>query len=322
MASKSAVSIWRRQTGWFILGMRPLPQWREVGPASRLHRGRRTDTYVPETLRWVGRLLAGPVLIVSLVLGFNLVTLHFDFIASAGPAEDQGLAIMKEQERVNSGYRDEIGRYKMTLVNANGDRTERIMERRTLEGVKEGDKILVVFQAPPDINGTALLTHQHKAGDDDQWLYLPGLRRIKRIASSTRSNSFVGSEYTYEDLTPLELTKYTFRYLRDETIDGVALWVVETVPRFKDSAYSRSEVFIRKDNHQTIRINFYERKGALLKVGRFDGWTKVDGKWWRARIGRIENAQTKRSTSLETLDLKIGAGLSRGDFTTQALERQ
>ena len=243
-------------------------------------------------------------------------------IASAGPAEDQGLAIMKEQERVDRGYRDEIGRYKMTLINASGDRIERILERRTLEGSKGGDKILVVFQTPPDIKGTALLTHQNKAGDDDQWLYLPGLRRIKRIASSTRSSSFVGSEFTYEDLSPLELTKYTFRYVRDETIDGAAIWVVETVPRFKDSAYSRSELSVRKDNYQTILIKFHDKKGNPLKMMRFEGWTKVDAKWWRARISRIENVQTKRSTWLETLDLRIGAGLSGGDFTTHALERQ
>jgi predicted RND superfamily exporter protein len=242
--------------------------------------------------------------------------------AGAGPADDRGLAIMTEQDRINSGFQTEITLYKMVLMNAQGDRSERIMEFRTLEGVTEGDKTLIIFKAPPDISGTGLLTHQNRIGDDDQWLYLPALRRVKRIASANRGSSFVGSEFTYEDLTPLELNKYRHKYLRDDMVGDQPVWVVEAVPQFKDSGYSRMEMFVRKDNHQTARTNFYEKKGdQLKKIGTFEGWSKVDGKWWRARSVRMDNTQTRKSTLLETVEAKIGVSLSARDFTARALEK-
>jgi len=228
---------------------------------------------------------------------------------------------MTEQDRIKRGFQTEISLYKMTLINANGDRSERTLEFRTLEGVAEGDKTLIIFKAPPDISGTGLLTHQNRSGEDDQWLYLPALRRIKRIASSNRASSFVGSEFTYEDLTPLELVKYRFKLLREDAVGDQPVWVVESVPQFKDSGYSRMELFVRKDNHQTVRTNFYDRKGDQMKVGSFEGWSKVDGRWWRARTVRMENLQTRKSTSLETLEIKIGVGLAARDFTTRALEK-
>jgi len=228
---------------------------------------------------------------------------------------------MKEKERINRGFKSEVAMYRMVLITADGDRSERVMEFKLLEGLgKEGDKTLIVFTAPPDIRGTGLLTHQNKGGDDDQWLYLPALRRVRRIASANRTGSFVGSEFTYEDLVPLDLDRYAFKYLRDDAVGEAKVWVVEGTPRFKDSGYSRLELFVDRESYQTLQINFYDRRGELLKTARFEDWTKADGKWWRARLVRMENLQTRRSTALETQQVKVGAGLSAGDFTTRALE--
>jgi hypothetical protein len=228
---------------------------------------------------------------------------------------------MEEQRRVNSGYKDELVVYKMVLVNAKGDRSERSLEVRTLEGPAVGDKTLVIFKDPPDVRGTTLLTHENRAGDDDQWLYLPALRRARRIATANRAGSFVGSELAYEDLVPNEITKYQYKYLRDDTLDGVPVWMVESVPRTKDSGYSRREIFVRRDNHQTVRVIFYDRKGERLKVGRWDGWSQIAGKRWQPRAIRMENTQTGKSTILEVTDVKIGNGYSPDDFSTRALER-
>jgi Outer membrane lipoprotein-sorting protein len=241
-------------------------------------------------------------------------------LSQVDAAEDRGLSIMEEQRRINSGYRDELVLFKMILVNAKGDRSDRSLEQRTLEGHDAGDKTLLIFRDPPDVRGTTLLIHENQAGDDDQWLYLPALRRSRRIASSNKSSSFVGSEFAYEDLTPNEVTKHQYKYLREEMLDGVPVWVIESVPRFKDSGYSRRELFVRQDNHQMARVNGYDRKGQLLKVGRWDGWWKVMDKRWRARSLRIENVQSGKSTILEILDVKIGNGYSSSDFSTRALE--
>ena len=240
--------------------------------------------------------------------------------AGGSLAQDRGLAIMEEQRRINSGYRDELVQYKMILINAKGERSERSLEMRTLEGLDTGDKILLIFQDPPDVRGTTLLTHENRAGDDDQWLYLPALRRARRIASSNRSSSFVGSELAYEDLVPNEISKNQHQYLREDTVEGVPVWVIESAPRFKDSGYSRRELFVRRDNHQMARVNFFDRKGQLLKVARWDGWWKVTSRRWRARSLRVENVQNRKSTVLEILDVKIGNGYSPGDFSVRALE--
>lgn len=241
-------------------------------------------------------------------------------ISRAGAAEDRGLTIMVEQRRINGGYRDELVLYRMILVNAKGDRSERSLELRTLEGPETGDKTLLIFKDPPDVRGTTLLTHENRAGDDDQWLYLPALRRSRRIGSSNKSSSFVGSELAYEDLAPNEVTKHQYKYLREEILDGVPVWVIESTPRFKDSGYSRRELFVRQDNHQMARMNCYDRKGQLLKVGRWNGWWKVLDKRWRARSLRIENIQTGKSTILDVIDVKLGNGYSPSDFSARALE--
>ncbi len=241
-------------------------------------------------------------------------------ISHVSAAEDRGLTIMEDRRRINSGYRDELVLYKMVLVNAKGDRSERSLELRTLEGPDAGDKTLLIFRDPPDVRGTALLTHENRGGDDDQWLYLPALRRSRRIGSSNKSNSFVGSELAYEDLAPNEVTKHQYKYLREETLDGVPVWVIESAPRFKDSGYSRRELFVRQDNHQMARVNHYDLKGQLFKVGRWDGWWKVMDKWWRARTLRMENVQSGKSTILEVIDVKIGNGFSPADFSARALE--
>ena len=251
-----------------------------------------------------------------------LASLFFRPAMMTGPlaADDRGLSIMEEQRRVNSGYRDEMVLFTMTLLNAKGDRSERTLEMRTLEGPEGGDKTLLIFKDPPDVRGTTLLSHENRTGDDDQWLYLPALRRARRIASSNRSSSFVGSELAYEDLVPNEVTKHQYKYLREEVVDGVPVWMIESTPRFKDSGYSRRELFVRKDNYQMARANFYDPKGQLLKVARWAGWWKVTAKRWRARSLRVENVQTGKSTILEVIDVKIGNGYPPGDFSVRALE--
>ena len=256
---------------------------------------------------------------VAVVLLATLIVLQLG-ISRVGAADDRGLTIMEEQRRINSGYRDELVLYRMILVNAKGDRSERALELRVLEGPEAGDKTLLIFKDPPDVRGTTLLTHENHAGDDDQWLYLPALRRSRRIGSSNKASSFVGSELAYEDLAPNEVTKQQYKYLREETLDGVRVWVIESAPRFKDSGYSRRELFVRQDNHQTARVNHYDRKGQLLKVARWDGWWKVMDKRWRARSFRMENVQSGKSTILEVIDVKLGNGYSPSDFSARALE--
>ena len=157
--------------------------------------------------------------------------------ASAPPAaaetpEEKGLRIAGEAVLRDEGFGDSEVALTMVLRNRHGEESVRRFRTRTLELIDDGDKTLSVFDEPADVRGTALLTHTHKTGDDDQWLYLPALKRVKRIGSSNRSGSFVGSEFSYEDLSSQEVEKYTYRWLREEPCPGAPELACQVTERF------------------------------------------------------------------------------------------
>ena len=155
--------------------------------------------------------------------------------AVAETSEEKGYAIAARSDRSDRGFANSTVELKMVLRNKAGKQTTRTLSIRTLEIPDEnvGDKSLIVFDTPADIKGTALLSHAKILDPDDQWLYLPALKRIKRISSVNKSGPFVGSEFAFEDFTALELNKYTYRYMREETLDGLTCDVVERVPRLR-----------------------------------------------------------------------------------------
>ncbi|RWX45914.1 hypothetical protein VT99_12471, partial [Candidatus Electrothrix marina] len=142
-------------------------------------------------------------------------------ISLAETPEEKGLAIVMEAERRDQGFGDLVSDMVMILRNKNGQESRREMANKVLEVQDDGDKSLSLFRTPRDIRGTALLTFSHKSGDDEQWLYLPALKRVKRINSRNKSGSFVGSEFSYEDISSQEVEEYTYKYLRDEELDGI-----------------------------------------------------------------------------------------------------
>jgi hypothetical protein len=138
----------------------------------------------------------------------------------AETAEDKGLALAIEADRRDSGYGDSTADMLMILRNKHGQESRREMRYRTLEVENDGDMSLTIFDSPKDVKGTAFLNYTHKVGDDDQWLYLPALKRVKRISSSNKSGSFMGSEFAYEDIANQEVEKYTYKWLRDEIYEN------------------------------------------------------------------------------------------------------
>ncbi len=132
----------------------------------------------------------------------------------AETAEQQGLAIAREADLRDSGYVAYTNDVKMILRNKHGRESIREIRSKTLEVENDGDKSLTVFDRPRDVKGTALLSFTHKEGPDDQWLYLPALKRVKRIASDNKSGPFMGSEFAYEDITSQEVEKYTYKFIR------------------------------------------------------------------------------------------------------------
>jgi len=176
-----------------------------------------------------------------------------------------------------------------------------------------GDRSLVVFDSPNDIKGTALLSHARILEPDDQWLFLPALKRVKRISSANKSGPFVGSEFAFEDFTALELNKYDYAWVDEEEIDGLPTDVVERSPRYENSGYSRQLSWVDREISQVRRVEFYDRRGDLLKTLTLSDYREYDGVWRSHRM-EMRNHQTGKSTDLVYGGYRFDTGLDDDDF--------
>ncbi|WP_456448800.1 outer membrane lipoprotein-sorting protein [Thiolapillus sp.] len=251
-----------------------------------------------------------------------LVLLVFSaFSAMAETPEEKGLAIAREVDARDTGWGDFRASMSMLLKNRHGEESLRQMRVKGLEVENDGDKSLIVFDQPRDVKGTALLTFSHKVKDDDQWLYLPALKRVKRIASRNKSGPFMGSEFAFEDLASQEVEKYTYKFIRDDELDGKPVFVMERYPVSKYSGYTRQLAWIDRERYIPLKIEFYDRKNALLKVLVFRGYQQYLDKYWRADEMFMDNKQTGKSTLLTWKDYQFRTGLKDSDFTRNSLKR-
>ena len=241
---------------------------------------------------------------------------------SAETPEEKGYNVFKEAEDRDEGYTDNQAEMLMILKNKQEATSEREMSVKSLEGKgDEGDMSLMVFLSPRDQKGTALLTHQHTKRDDDQWLYLPALKRVKKIASSKKSGPFMGSEFSFEDIGGQSIEDYTYKYLKDETYEGQDCFVVESYPVDKNSGYTRVVSWVDKEHYRTLKSEFYDRKSSHLKTLTTDGFKQYEGKYWRPSELLMVNHQTGRSTVLKQTNIEFKTGLSESDFNKNSLKR-
>ncbi len=241
----------------------------------------------------------------------------------AETAEGKGFEIAARSDRSDRGFSDSQVELKMILRNAKGQESVRDMSQKILEIPDEnlGDKSLVVFNSPADIYGTALLSHAKILDPDDQWLYLPALKRIKRISSVNKSGPFVGSEFAFEDFTSLELNKYSYRYIGEEPCGDLICDVVERTPLYEYSGYTKQISWVDQSVYQTRKVDFYDRKGALLKTLAFENYREYEGGIWRAHTLKMVNHLTGKSTDLIFSDFTFKTGLDDNDFQKGVLRR-
>ena len=242
------------------------------------------------------------------------------FAEDATP-EEVGLNIARETDKRAQGYGNFTARQTMVLRNKQGQESTRSLRVKVLEVEGDGDKSLFVFDEPRDVEGTAFLIHAHKTEADDQWLYLPALKRVKRISSSNRSGSFMGSEFSYEDMGAQELEKYTYRYLRDEACGELTCTVIERVPTDRKSGYSRQLVWQDRDELRTWKVEYYDRKDAHLKTLTMAGYAQYLDSYWQAGEMTMVNHLTGKSTDLSWSDYQFRTDLNERDFTQTGLKR-
>jgi outer membrane lipoprotein-sorting protein len=242
---------------------------------------------------------------------------------TAHPAtpEERGLEIATEVDRRDTGWQDMQASMTMLLRNKQGEESLRYMQTQSLEVRDDGDKTLIVFDRPRDVKGTALLSYSHKTGPDDQWLYLPALKRVKRIASKNKSGPFMGSEFAYEDLSSQEIEKYTYKYLQEATLDGRTTFLIERDPVDPNSGYTYQRVWIDQARYIPLKIEFYDRKRALLKTLEFRDYRQYLDRYWRADEMFMQNHQTAKSTLLTWEAYRFHTGLQESDFNRNSLKR-
>ncbi|HEU5076166.1 MAG TPA: outer membrane lipoprotein-sorting protein [Polyangiaceae bacterium] len=239
-------------------------------------------------------------------------------VALATSPEQAGLAVSKRVDSANDGWGSERATLEMVLVNAHGDRTKRKLSARSIEVDADGDRSLIEFDWPPDVKGTRILTWTHKKGDDDQWLFLPVMNRVKRISGGNKSGSFMGSEFAYEDLSSHEIEKYKHWLLGEPKLEARKTWKLQRVPLDTRSGYKRLVVWLDQEYMGPLRIDYYDRKDELLKTATFSGYQKFDA-YWRAGSVSMVNHQTKKQSHLTFLQRHLNARLKAQDFESDAL---
>jgi len=237
--------------------------------------------------------------------------------------EARGRQVAEEAERRDQGFGDTVTEITMRLTSTDGRVRERRLTWQILENpdATDGDKSLTVFHEPRDIAGTAFLSFTHIGQDDDQWLYLPALKRVKRIASANKTSSFMGSELAYEDLLSDEVDKFDYRWLRDDPCGDLLCFVIERTPRYENSGYSKQILWLDQTDYRAMIIEYYDLRERHQKTLVLDDYRLYLDRFWRAHEYRMENHLTQKRTLLSFSPYEFQTGLTEQAFDPSSLRR-
>lgn len=239
------------------------------------------------------------------------------------PDIDAYQVIFNEDEQEDGD--DQTSDLEMTLINKKGqERIRKVMSYRKDYG--DDDKSVMFFLEPADVKDTAFLSWNYDDAekDDDQWLYLPALKKVRRISSSNKDDYFMGTDFTYNDMGDREIDDYTYTHLEPEVIDGIECYHIERLPKNKDvikeTGYDRTEVWIRPDNWIMVKAVFYDRKLKLLKELTVSDIDQIDG-IWTAHTLFMNNIQKKHKTVFKMSNVRYNTGLDDDLFSQRRIQK-
>lgn len=254
-----------------------------------------------------------------ILIALMLAAAGFD-VPGADDAAARGQAIAEAAHQKNEGFGDLQAVAEMHIRNGRGSEAVRALKIRILDLPGKSSRGLTVVSAPKDVKGTALLTHTDEKGENEQWLYLPGLARVKRIAASGKSGPFMGSEFSFEDFSAQLPDKYFFKLLREEKLNNKDCYVLERRPRdAQSSSYAYQHVWLDTEELRLQKVDFYDQQNTLAKTLSVSGYQLYKNKYWRASTLLMRNARTGAETELDWKDLQFGAGLTERDFDVNSL---
>lgn len=242
--------------------------------------------------------------------------------ANAENTNKKGFEIIEKMDTAYSGFVDSKVNLKMEITNRQGKTSKRNMHSMGLEGEnRNGNKTLLIFDKPRDVKGTVLLTWTHKDNDDSQWIYLPAMKRVKRISSNSKTSPFMGSAFTFEDFRPQEIEKYTYEYKKDEIYNGKDCFVVTRYPIYKKSGYKFQHLWIDKEAYTIQKIEMYDKKGKFVKTLTLRKYKKYLSKFWRASELYMEDHKKGKTTLLIFVDYQFQTGITNNIFSKNGIKR-
>ncbi len=232
--------------------------------------------------------------------------------------------IAKRVKQNSDGYGSSKSIIEMTLIDQAKNEAKRVIKSISYENKvnngKDGDKSLMEFISPLDVKGTKFLSHEKINKNNNQWLYLPALKRVKRINSKNKSGSFMGSEFSYEDISSREILKYTYSSKVDKAeVDGISCYVYERFPKDKNSGYSKEIIYVNKSKFLILKIEFFDKKNELLKTARYYDYKKINNTY-RVKKIFMKNHQNLKATTLIYLEDDINLNLDEKQFSKRYLK--
>lgn len=265
-----------------------------------------------------------PALFTAIALSFAALPLH--------AADLSAREIMEKVDDRDDGD-NRISEMQMILIDKNGDKRIRKIKSFDKDLItdkgEEDRRRIMFFLAPADVKDTGFLTYDYDAyeKDDDQWLFLPALKKTKRIASTDKSGSFMGSDFNYSDMTRKNLDAYDFKILKEADVRGSKTWVIESLPKTKDeideTGYKKSVLFVRQDNFVVVRGVHWTDIGGKLKYLDVTGLELIEGVWTTTAMSMTtkKNKVTEHKTNLTFANVRYNQDLDDNLFTLRRLEK-
>jgi len=261
-----------------------------------------------------------------------LVALGIFLGSPAAFAVDQARSIMDKADARDDGA-SMVSTMQMTLIDKNNKQRIRQMRMFSKDIDANTEHKTIFFLSPSDVKNTAFLTYDYSGDDkdDDQWMYLPALKKTKRIPASDKDTAFMGSDFSYSDMTDKELDDYSYKLLGESTIKRAQgdekVWKIEALPVnqavIDETGYTKSVLYVRQDNYVLTRAKFYLKKASRIKYMDVQAIEKIDGIWvaMQTKMTTKQGKQTLHKTILTNSSVEINKAIDDGMFTIRTIEK-
>jgi len=239
-------------------------------------------------------------------------------MVSAAAEPDADAVVRKSLQALYYGGGDMVAQVTMSLIDSAGKarvRSLSMLRKNATEGGEQ--RYFIYFHSPPDVMDMTFLVHKFPDKDDDRWMFIPAVRMVKRVAASDKRSSFVGSDFTYDDVSGRDAVDEKSTLVRSEVLNGRPCFVLESVPRER-SSYAKRVSWIDKERFLPLKEQFISEKGETIRTFSADEVQQISGVWTISKRTMVDNRSSRR-TEVVFRDVRYNVGLSDDVFTETAL---